>query len=77
MIVPAIALLFYTTFAPVPQTSPIWTPGVLLREFVGPGVISIGWGVFLGAHALESLYTLSLCRKHRTGLVTGVSARVS
>jgi hypothetical protein len=69
---PIIALFFYTTFAPTDSPSPIWTPGVQLREAVGPTVMKVSWGIFLGAHFLESLYTFHLCRKHRTGFVTGV-----
>jgi hypothetical protein len=36
-------------------------------------VLTYLWAIYFGVHALESLYTLHLCRKHKTPLVPTVS----
>jgi Domain of unknown function (DUF4499) len=63
--VPLLGFLIYTTYG---------TSGIQwLRDLVGGSktITYIWWFVFI-THGLESLYTLHLCRKHRTGLVNGV-----
>ena len=67
--------LVYTTFAPTPSSpaySPIYFAASLIRTYVPDWFIQSMWGVVVVVHALEGLYTLSLCRKHRTGLILGV-----
>ncbi|KIO20200.1 hypothetical protein M407DRAFT_140133 [Tulasnella calospora MUT 4182] len=42
------------------------------RSYVEPyGLIKFGWGVILATHIPESIYTLSLCTRHKTGLTNG------
>ncbi|KAI0804750.1 hypothetical protein BC629DRAFT_1283121 [Irpex lacteus] len=48
-------------------------PTYVLVEYVrenviGPKAIAYLWGISFGIHALEGLYTLHLCRKHKTPL---------
>ena len=50
------------------------TPIYLLRGVLGERALAIQFGTLVVAHILESLYTFSLCRKHSTGFVVGVSA---
>ncbi|EIN06851.1 hypothetical protein PUNSTDRAFT_121903 [Punctularia strigosozonata HHB-11173 SS5] len=68
---PPILLLYYTMFAPA-GAGPVWEPGFRLRQLVGGDSVVRGFWIFMvTVHALESLYTLSLCRRHRTGFVVG------
>lgn len=41
---------------------------------LGSQVFGIATGITVVLHVLESLYTLSLCRKYSTGFVLGVSS---
>jgi len=74
IILPAIALLIYTTLSPArlsPTDSPLWGAGSAIRNFVGPLVIKLSWGFMIVAHFLESLYTLRLVSKNHTGFALG------
>ncbi|OBZ73308.1 hypothetical protein A0H81_06761 [Grifola frondosa] len=69
-----ISLLIYTTFSPTPSSplySSLFAPGYALQSALSPWVIPSTWGFMSIVHALESLYTLSLCKKHRTGFIVG------
>jgi hypothetical protein len=65
---PLMAFLLYTTYGTSEAIN--W-----LRVNVGGQrtIIGVWWFVVI-VHSLESLYTLVLCRRHRTGWVNGVSA---
>ncbi|THG96528.1 hypothetical protein EW026_g5322 [Hermanssonia centrifuga] len=71
--------LIYTTFSPSPSSSPFdlpWVPVLVypatwIRTALPSGSLAWIWGFMISVHALESLYTLSLCRKHHTGVVVG------
>lgn len=39
----------------------------------GSTAVTVIWGVVIVLHALEALWALYLCRKHRAGIVLGVS----
>ncbi|TCD61988.1 hypothetical protein EIP91_007652 [Steccherinum ochraceum] len=70
----AIGALVYTTYAPAPSSpsySPIYAGANLLRYYVPGWFIKFSWALVYGLHSLESLYTFSLCRKHRTPFVVG------
>lgn len=70
-----IAALVYTTFSPAP-TSPSYHPAYTVASWVQnalpDGVLKACWIFMVTVHVLESFYTLSLCRKHRTPFLVGV-----
>ncbi|KIY50315.1 hypothetical protein FISHEDRAFT_39746 [Fistulina hepatica ATCC 64428] len=69
--------LSYLYFAPYDNASPLFLPANALRSLVGARPIN-GLAVFIAfAHVLESVYTLSLCRKHHTGFFASVTYVVS
>jgi hypothetical protein len=70
-----IALLVYVTLSPpMSSATPLYLyPGSLLRDFFGDWFIKFSWGTMVVLHALESLYTATLVKRHRTPLGTGVS----
>ncbi|KAJ3486902.1 hypothetical protein NLI96_g3902 [Meripilus lineatus] len=69
-----IAALVYTTFSPAP-TSPSYHPAYTVASWVQnalpDGVLKACWIFMVTVHVLESFYTLSLCRKHRTPFLVG------
>lgn len=70
-----ILLLIYVTFAPAPTSptySPLFKAGYTLRSSLPPWAVPASWygGGFI--HILEALYAYTMCKKHRTGLWTGV-----
>ncbi|KDQ52499.1 hypothetical protein JAAARDRAFT_138539 [Jaapia argillacea MUCL 33604] len=74
----AVLSLVYVTFAPPPSPtdspalSTLLTPASLLREAVGgTQVIKWIWVFMFGVHALESVYTWSLCKKYKLGFGAG------
>ncbi|CAL1702486.1 unnamed protein product [Somion occarium] len=70
-----ISILVYTTFAPSrdsPSYHPIFLPANLIRSSIPSYVITGSWIFMMVVHFLEGLYTLSLCKKHRTGFVVGL-----
>lgn len=71
-----IAALVYTTFAPLPTSPsyhPAYTIATWVRNALPDGVLKACWIFMAVVHVLESFYTLSLCRKHRTPFLVGVS----
>lgn len=71
-----VAALIYTTFAPAPGSpnySPLYAPAHILLANLPSWMLTFSWTILVVTHSLESLYTLALCRKHRTGFVLGVS----
>jgi len=71
----AIPMLFqcYVTISPHyddPSYSPIYALGNFLREAVRIPIIYF-WYLILFTHGLESIYTISLCRKHRASFFVG------
>ncbi|KAJ7226978.1 hypothetical protein GGX14DRAFT_488417, partial [Mycena pura] len=73
------SLIFYGAFAPsnTPGESPLLIPAQFLHSYVSPKPFKIGLAIIAGVHALESLYTLSLCRKHRASFSVTVAYVVS
>ncbi|KAI0668186.1 hypothetical protein C8Q78DRAFT_980627 [Trametes maxima] len=70
----AVGFLIYTTYAPTegaPNYSPFYAPANALRAILPTWMIPFSWTLVFVCHSLESLYTLYLCRKHRTGFVVG------
>jgi len=63
---PLMLFLIYTTYGTSKEIN--W-----LRNIVGGErtIVGVWWFVTI-VHSLEGLYTLHLCRKHRTGLVNGL-----
>ncbi|KAI0824409.1 hypothetical protein BC628DRAFT_1420146 [Trametes gibbosa] len=73
-IVAMMSFLIYTTFAPTPGSpnySPFFEPAHLLLANLPSWMLTFSWSLVVGLHGLESLYTLHLCRKHRTGFIVG------
>jgi hypothetical protein len=69
-----IMLLCYCTYFPRDSDSLLFRPARSLWTMIGGDrALRIAWAVLLIPHALESLYTFTLCRRHRTGLVTGAA----
>ncbi|KAI0370804.1 hypothetical protein BV20DRAFT_966331 [Pilatotrama ljubarskyi] len=69
------AFLIYTTYAPAPDSpsySPVFAPANTLRSIVPSWALTVSWSMVIVLHGLESLYTLHLCRKHRTGFLVGL-----
>lgn len=67
-LIPQLLLIFLTYSS---STYAAWG-----RSLVEPyGLIKFSWGFILATHIPESIYTLSLCKKHNTGLTNGVSFR--
>ncbi|KAI0324280.1 hypothetical protein GY45DRAFT_1365151 [Cubamyces sp. BRFM 1775] len=69
------AALIYTTYAPTPDSpsySPFFAPANTLRTIIPPWTLQFSWSLVVVLHGLESLYTLYLCKKHRTGFIVGV-----
>ncbi|KAJ6632444.1 hypothetical protein B0H10DRAFT_1901806 [Mycena sp. CBHHK59/15] len=55
----------YGAFSPSDSASALVAPAQFLHSYISPKAFKIGIAVSLGVHLLESLYTLSLCRKHK------------
>ena len=60
------ALSFLTFYPETSLTNPV-------TNMLGRSSIQRAFQITVVIHALESLYTLSLCRRHKTGFVNGVS----
>jgi len=69
-----IGSLVYVTFAPLsssPSYSPLYLVANIVRDNIPTWFVKSCW-IFVGVtHALEALYTYSLCKKHRTGIIVG------
>lgn len=80
--------LIYTTFAPgtpappFPFSSPlpasyadllVFKPAQALRGHMRPRVLPIIWFTTFAIHAAEAYYVYTLCKKHKTGFIVGVS----
>jgi len=63
-------VLLYITF-PYISPSPLFTPARIIHASLGGLSMKLVWQVIFIVHILESLYTLSLCKRHRTGFVVG------
>ena len=59
--------------APLNSPSPLLVPLNFIRQYIPPKAWAFNFYAIFGIHALESLYTLSLCLKHSTGVLVGVS----
>ncbi|KAG9048986.1 hypothetical protein FS837_011537 [Tulasnella sp. UAMH 9824] len=63
-LIPQLLLIFLTYSS---STYAAWG-----RSYVEPyGLIKFSWGFILATHIPESIYTLSLCKKHNTGFTNG------
>ncbi|KAL1718904.1 hypothetical protein EV715DRAFT_290809 [Schizophyllum commune] len=60
-------------FMPPGSTSPLALPGQWLQGFLGQGLLRLALGICAGIHALESIYTFTLCRKHQTPFLVGAA----
>ncbi|KAL6306510.1 hypothetical protein BKA93DRAFT_748238 [Sparassis latifolia] len=70
----ALGCLFYTIYSPGPSSpyySPVFKLGYWLQCNLPSWVIPSSCIFALVVHALEAIYTFSLCKKHRTGFVVG------
>jgi hypothetical protein len=66
------AVLLYITFPDI-SPLPLFTPARTIHAYLGGlSTLKLIWQVIAVLHILESLYTLSLCKRHRTGFVVGV-----
>ncbi|KAF8634673.1 hypothetical protein AX15_000774 [Amanita polypyramis BW_CC] len=64
------ALSFLTFFPDTPLTKPV-------INVLGLSTVQRAFQITLAMHALETLYTLSLCRRHKTSFVVGALHGVS
>ncbi|KAJ7083987.1 hypothetical protein B0H15DRAFT_888730 [Mycena belliarum] len=60
----------YGAFAVSNSDSPLSVVAHFMHSYVSPKAFQIVLAVVVGIHLLESLYTLSLCRKHRASYPT-------
>ncbi|KAF4582717.1 hypothetical protein EYR40_002641 [Pleurotus pulmonarius] len=68
----AISLLCYLTFFPRGSVSPFFYPARTAHTFIGGDFpLQVVWIALGVTHALECLYTFTLCRRHRTGFLVG------
>lgn len=69
------SLLTYVTLSPpLSGTVPSYLyPGSLIRDVVGDWAIKLSWQVVVVLHGLESLYTVTLVKRHKTPFMVGVS----
>jgi len=73
-----IACLCYCTFFPRGHPSPLFTPAHTIFSAIGGDfTLKLIWGFMVITHTLESVYTYTLCKKHRTGFVVGASYVIS
>jgi len=71
-----VLVAIYVSLAPPPSTLNLpvyWLPGSLVRNFVGGTLLKFAWALFFFIHFLESLYTLLLVRRHKTGFLLGAA----
>ena len=67
------AWLLYLTYPDISPSS-LFTPARTIGLWVGGfSTLKRIWQGIFAVHFLESLYTLSLCKKHQTGFAVGVS----
>ncbi|KAF9653576.1 hypothetical protein BDM02DRAFT_3182587 [Thelephora ganbajun] len=68
-----VILLTYVTLSPPLSSNvpPYLYPGSFIQNFVGEWVIKFSWGTVVVLHALESLYTATLVKRHRTPFRVG------
>ncbi|KAG7086651.1 hypothetical protein E1B28_002590 [Marasmius oreades] len=64
-------LFAYLAYAPRDSTSPFLVPAHLVASYVGR-FPEYSLKFVVGLHAFESLYTVRLCQKHKTGFVVGM-----
>ncbi len=72
----AVSFLVYSTYAPSmkhTEYAHLFAPGNVVLSYSPPWMTQFAWGLVVFFHGLESLYVANLCKKHRTGLVVGVS----
>ncbi|CCM00552.1 uncharacterized protein FIBRA_02586 [Fibroporia radiculosa] len=71
--VAAMTFLVYVTMSPsAPDPSGLFQIGYLVRTNVPSWAVTASWGMVVVMHGSEALYSLALCKKHRTPLVTGM-----
>jgi len=65
------ASLLYLTYTDI-NPSALFVPARAINTWIGGySTMKLVWQGLVVIHALESLYTLSLCKRHRTGFVVG------
>jgi hypothetical protein len=60
-------LLSYGSFSPASEL-PLFIPAQFLHSYISAKTFKIMFGVAMGVHVLEAMYTTYLCRKHGAGL---------
>lgn len=70
-----VSTLLYLSLSPATSASPLFLPAQMIQALIGVTAINLTFYIIAVAHILESLYTLSLCRRHNTGFNVGVSRR--
>lgn len=61
----------YVSYSPADSPSPAFYLAHFVQQFLGVGIMRPLSNFIFSLHALESLYTFHLCRKHHTGLGLG------
>jgi len=64
-------LLAYFAYSPIGSSSPAFYIANIAQQVSGIGIFKTLSNIIFSVHALESLYTFHLCRKHHTGLGLG------
>ncbi|KAG5645478.1 hypothetical protein DXG03_006023 [Asterophora parasitica] len=65
--------LFYLYLSPQDGNSPLYEPARFANDALGPNAVTYALYSLGVIHVLESFYTFKLCRRHKTGLLTGAA----
>ncbi|KAL0948281.1 hypothetical protein HGRIS_010874 [Hohenbuehelia grisea] len=70
---PILALIYCTLYSPE-KSSPLFVPARFILPLVGGDyTVKLAWITVVLLHGLESFYTYSLCKKHKTGFFVGAA----
>ncbi|KAJ7187015.1 hypothetical protein C8R46DRAFT_1058590 [Mycena filopes] len=67
-----IAALFYCTFFPRHSTGALFAPARFVHHYVHGTLLAVIWGFMCSIHAAETVYTVSMMRKHAGNFSTGL-----
>ncbi|TDL16053.1 hypothetical protein BD410DRAFT_795783 [Rickenella mellea] len=70
-VIPMIALFYVTASTYYPASNTLFAPGRYTHRAVGDIALQWIWGITITLHSLEALYTIALCRRHRTPFIVG------
>jgi len=68
---PLMLLQAYLAYSPHDSSSSVFYVAHFVQQILGVGILRVFSNILFSVHALESLYTFHLCRKHHTGFSLG------